>query len=100
MMIVLVTISYPVHIEKAVYEHIFNFRQSPDYLVSEGPCISSKIGDSFRRMCIFEVCDCRLEDAIQYFDEKVKSFVELPGFVYEFKPLSKIEGILRLRGGL
>ena len=99
-MIVLVSLSYPEQIEKAVDEHIFNFRQSPDYLVSEGPCISSKIGDSFRSMCLFEVSDSRLEDAIQYFDEKVKSLVELPGFVYEFKPLSKIEDILRLRGGL
>jgi hypothetical protein len=99
-MIVLVSLSYPVQSEKAVDENIFNFSQSPDYLVSEGPYISSKIGDSFRRMCIFELCDNRLEDAVQYFDEKVKSLVELPGFAYEFKPLAKIEAILRLSGGL
>ena len=99
-MIVLVRLSYPVQIEKAVDEHIGNSRQSPDYLVNEGPCISSKIGDSFRKMCLFEVRDSRLEDAIQYFDEKVKSLVELPGFAYEVKPLSKIEGILKLRGAL
>jgi hypothetical protein len=100
MMVVLVSLSYPVQSEKDVDEHIVNFSQSPNYLVNESPCITSKIGDSYRKMCIYRVRDSKLEDAIQYFDEKVKSLVELPGFVYEVKPLSKLEDILKLKGAL
>ena len=99
-MIVLVSLSYPVKIKKTVDEHIENFCQIPDYLVTEGPCISTGIGVSFRRMCIFEVSDSNLEDAIHYFDEKVKPLEELPGFNYEFKQLSTIDEVLKLKGGL
>ena len=99
-MMVLVSLSYPVKIKQTVDEHLDNFRQSPDFLVNEGYCISLKIGDSFRTMCLYEVSDCRLEDSNHYFDEKMNLLLELPGFSYEFNNLSKINSILKLKGGL
>ena len=99
-MIVLVNLSYPVEIEKEVSKHIFNLRQTPDFLVCKGPCISATIGKSFRKMCIYEVRKKKLADAIEYFDKKVFSLLKFPGFVYELKPLSKIEGALKLINGL
>jgi hypothetical protein len=99
-MIVLVSFSHPAEIEKEDYSHILNLRQTPDFIDLKGPCISSKIGGLFRYMCIYEVRQKRLSDAFKYFDKKAGLLEKFPGFVYEFRQISKLEGALKLIGGL
>jgi hypothetical protein len=87
-------------IEKEVRNQIFNLRQTPDFLVFKGPCISSKIGRSYRKMCIYELREEKLAAANEFFDKKFLSLSKFPGFDYDLKPLSKLDGALTRIGGL
>jgi hypothetical protein len=51
-------------------------------------------------MCIYELREEKLAAANEYFDKKFLSLSKFPGFVYDLKPLSKLNGALTLMGGL